>query len=1124
MHMYHPSQSRTSIAAVLLVVTSMTATAQDRYSTQVQQDRPVAWWRFTATQSPFVSRGTSRLVARARGSVEPGVTGPRQPLYPLFGATNHAVGLSGNDHLVITDPGDNSPLDFTNGDAITLEAWVQLNRISNGQNLYLVGKGRTNNPEQKSDNQNWALRLTGGQGTARISFLFRNADNRPGQRNDFHRWIANTGFSPGNTWHYVAVTYIFGKPDSLRAYLDGESVSGTWDLGGKTTKPPVVDNDEVWIGSTLGGSPNATLPGRLDEVAIYRSALSPKRVATRFASTLPDRRLAEIPDTKVPRDAILVELLEGIPAKTSWEFPRTRPVERWRQPLAGWIGLPRRYSAEGLIIDRPSPFLLRARTRLPLPAGKYQFVLRARSAAQLSIDGRLVASTKFLSRNASGHENVPDQLVTGRDDLVNPSPGHGQALVEVTLDPTNGKDHLVLLEAFVGGNGVRTELGELLVGFAAEGQPFRLLAAGTVPPGLSEAEWDRYVISYGQQLVTWNDERRRHSDLHERKYWQQRHRLAKQLVPALPLPGDDMSTPPVDRWLQAAHAVAAAEPVVADHVFLRRLVLDTAGVVPTLSEIDWFLSRPRALRRTEAISRFLADPRWADHWVGYWQDVLAENPGILKPKLNNTGPFRFWIHDAFRDNKPMDRFVTELVMMKGSRYEGGPAGFALATQNDAPMAAKAHVLGTAFLGVQLKCARCHDAPYHPFRQEQLFNLAAMLNQRPLKLPVTSTIPGGAPAGDSPVKITLKPGTSIAPIWPFAELASDDLPRGVLRNRGDARERLAALVTSPTNRRFPRVVVNRLWKKFFGWGFVDAVGDWNGIKPAYPKLLDYLGRELVRSGYDLKHVARLILESDAYQRRVRPAETMTEQHPPAAAPVRRRLAAEQIVDSLFVVSGKAMRTESITLDPEGRRPANTFLNLGVPQRSWEFAALSNERDRPALALPAAQTIVDVLLAFGWRESRPHPTTLRDGTMTILQPLALANSSISQRTVILSDDHALTGLFLKNLTLADTIDRLYLQVLSRPPTSDERNDVLELLGPGFSERRVPGAVADPPPSRRLTRVSWSNHLSPEATRIKIELERQVRAGDPPTRRLTSGWRQLAEDVIWALINSPEFVFAP
>ena len=66
---------------------------------------------------------------------------------------------------------------------------------------------------------------------------------------------------------------------------------------------------------------------------------------------------------------------------------------------------------------------------------------------------------------------------------------------------------------------------------------------------------------------------------------------------------------------------------------------------------------PATTRRKKAIERVLASTGWADHWVGYWQDVLAENPGILKPDLNNTGPFRWWLHQSFADNMPIDRFV-----------------------------------------------------------------------------------------------------------------------------------------------------------------------------------------------------------------------------------------------------------------------------------------------------------------------------------------------------------------------------------------------------------------------------------------------------------------------------------
>lgn len=75
----------------------------------------------------------------------------------------------------------------------------------------------------------------------------------------------------------------------------------------------------------------------------------------------------------------------------------------------------------------------------------------------------------------------------------------------------------------------------------------------------------------------------------------------------------------------------------------------------------------------------------------------------MKPTLNNTGPFRFFIYDALKDDKPMDRFVSELILMRGNIHLGGSAGFALAADNDVPMAAKAQILGTAFLGGDAMC-------------------------------------------------------------------------------------------------------------------------------------------------------------------------------------------------------------------------------------------------------------------------------------------------------------------------------------------------------------------------------------------------------------------------------------
>lgn len=817
---------------------------------------------------------------------------------------------------------------------------------------------------------------------------------------------------------------------------------------------------------------------------------------------------------------VAVELREGVPEKPVWDFPRTEPVERYTEPAFGFAAIPNRYSDRGLLADRALPVLLSATADITLPAGEYRVVLRSRNGSRLLVDDAVVAQTEFIDKRGDGHESVPEwkPLAPG---VRPPALGHRESVKALTLD---GKSHRFRLEAFIGGAKLRPEVGELLVAVARSGEPFRLLAA--IPSvELSDDGWSAYAAAQHARLHARDEIARKAASAAEDRAWELRHDLAKREVAARPpvaVPPGPAANPIdhfIDRTLTERGAKSA--PLCDDEAFLRRATLDTVGLIPTPEEIAAFRRDPD---RTRAIDRLLADPRWADHWVGYWQDVLAENPGILKPTLNNTGPFRWWLHQALADNLAMDRFATELVRMGGSKMYGGPAGFGLATENDAPLAAKAHILGQAFLGVEMQCARCHDAPFHPFHQRDLFGVAAMLGRAPIALPKTSTVPMIEGARKPRVTVTLKPGEKVTPAWPFADIAPAELPSGLLPENADSRERLAALLTSPRNDRFAQVLVNRVWRRYLGRGLVEPVDDWDDPKPSHPELLAWLARDFVACGYDLKHVARLILTSQTYQRTVQSGNEASEDRL-FASPYRRRLSAEQLVDSLFLAAGKSFGAEELTMDPEGRRPASEMLNLGVPVRAWQFTSLSNERDRPALSLPVAQGIVDLLLAYGWRDARPNPLTVRDETPTPLTPMVLANGVAGGRIVRLSDDSAFTDLCLTEQSLPDLVERLFVRVLGRKATADETRTFVELLKDGYEARRVPVAVAaGKRPSGPASAVSWANHLSPEATRIKLELERRARAGDPPTARLRAEWRERMEDAVWALVNAPEFAFVP
>jgi len=796
--------------------------------------------------------------------------------------------------------------------------------------------------------------------------------------------------------------------------------------------------------------------------------------------------------------------------------------------------MPTRYSNKGIKLDRGAPFLFRASAKVTLPAGEHRLLLRARTGSRLFLDGKLLLTTPFPKLTADGHEDVPDAPLPLASDIRYLQPGHFEAITNLVCDD---QSHTFVMEAVIGSKGRRPELGELTVSIERAKDDFVLLSPDSSKAvQLTDAGWTEYAVARATFWKKQDAIQRRLASEEEFKYWDWRHEQARKALESAPpvrIPehaaGKSLENP-IDRFIQQRldeNGVKAA-PLIDDWSFLRRLSLDLVGTIPTPEQVKAFEHDTSPNRRAALIDRLLEDDGWADHWVSYWQDVLAENPGILKPMLNNTGPFRWWLHESFADNKPFDRLVTELILMEGSVYYGAPGGFGLATENDVPMAAKAQIVAQAFLGMQMQCARCHDAPYHHFKQKDLFSLAAMLKKQPEKVPLSSSIPTNSNITiGRVVKVTLKPGSTVEPEWPFPEVVTAEFPTGTLRNANDSREKLAALLTDARNERFAQVLVNRLWKRLFGWAIVEPVDDWETARPSHPELLAWLGREFASHNFDLKHITRLIVSSQAYQRAVRPEDGSANKPETRlfASSGRRRLSAEQLVDSLFLAVGKKFDAEEMNMDVDGRRPVKEFNNLGVPCRAWQFASLSNERDRPALSMPRAQQTVDTMTAFGWRESRQNPLSVRDDAPNVLQPASLANGLMGNgRIARLSDDSAITELAIHAPSPSALVETTVLRLLSRPPTPQEKQLFVGHLRPGFEERLTEPSAASSHRKAARRPVSWSNHLNPEATRIKQELENEVRAGDPVTERLRSEWRERMEDVVWALVNTPEFVFVP
>ncbi len=1214
------------------------------------QDTAIARWDF----------GTeSNTVFESHGAVLRDQAGPTPPDFTDFPANNTAIGFgSSGAHLAIKDSGFESEFDFTNGDEITLEAWVRPDDPSDGSPLYIIGKGRTGNPHFSSDNQNWALRIQRNKDEIAISFLF--ATSLGTGNSHWHRWTSTLTFPNTSHWHHIAVAYRFGEPDSITGWIDGKPTNGIWDMGGKTTEPPVTDDDDIWIGSARSGN---RFVGNLDNIAIHRVMLGNEIIASRFHRVGAEPKITLAEETmpalgNIPENQVLLTLHEGVPAVDRW----LREGEQWPAVTTHFSNsafllhrLPLRYDTWGIRDAWKEPVLLRMAADVEIQPGYHQFLMRTRGMARLWFDGELVCRSKpFNQKTPDGEQSVTPLAIP-------PFPGvrsHGyhqqELFFEVNIPDKGSADSnrvRVVWEIIVGGKGQRTETGEICLAIqSTSAESFEVLAPQEPNSiALTNMAVESALEHLERETAALDDTTRRTAATSQNTFWQHRHQSAAEWIQANPAPAIATSLyaqthHPIDAFIEdkiarAVEATTTTDPQIAEHFytrilpllsdncfrchgeknkgnlrlnsrenallageselpavvpgepeaseiisqvrsgampptkntlseaqiellsqwirdgapwpappvdgdavaivptvddfsFLRRAYLDTVGVPSSSDEIRNFLNDTIPDKRSRLIDQLINDERTADHWVSYWQDLLAENPTLLNQSIGSTGPFRWFLYESLRDHKPLDRMVTELILMRGNRDTGGSAGFGMSGESDSPLADKASILAGAFLGIDLQCARCHDSPYHSTTQRDLYSLASMLERKNIQVPATSRVPDAffeKKGRESLIHVSLLPQETIPPQWPFPAIQPNDSETNFasyLLDPSDSREQLALLITSPQNRRFARVIVNRIWKQLIGTGLVEPVNDWEGHAPSHPAMLDWLAGELVKNQYDSRAVIRLIMTSHVYQRQ---AIGDNSNAPPEqrffAAPDRRRLTAEQIVDSLHKATSSEIDSEELTFIHDGQRTLGSRQTLGCPQRAWMFASLNNERDRPSLSLPRARTVTDVMQAFGWNGSRQKQINERDSEPNVLQPGILANGTLVMNLTRASLGSEVSEIAKKAVSPSTLVDEWYLRVLGRLPTAEERKLFSAALSDGFQTRLVPeNRVVYPQPLPNLPLVTWFNHLQSETTIIQQELERRVRAGPPVDPKLDPTWRALYEDFLWSLINHREFVWIP
>jgi mono/diheme cytochrome c family protein len=397
---------------------------------------------------------------------------------------------------------------------------------------------------------------------------------------------------------------------------------------------------------------------------------------------------------------------------------------------------------------------------------------------------------------------------------------------------------------------------------------------------------------------------------------------------------------PIDRFLEPYFAQHKLKPgkLVDDRTFARRVHLDVIGLLPTPAELEQFLGDKGADKREQLVERLLADKRpYAEHWLTFWNDLLRNDYKGTGYIDGGREQISSWLYAALYQNKPYDRFVAELInpTPKSAGFTKGIVWRGTVNASQIPPMQAAQNISQVFMGVNLKCASCHDSFINDWALADAYALANIYADEALEM-FQCDKPTGKKAGTGFIYPELGEVPAKAP-------------------KAERTKRLAAIVTQPKNGRLTRTVVNRLWAKFLGYGLVEPVDDME--QPAWSQdLLDWLAEDLAMNGHDLKRTMKLILTSRAYQL---PALSLNEQKQAGyvfAGPAVRRLSAEQFRDALGALTGvwHSEPAKGINLSVPGSPEAESNALPASVKWIWTEPAAANRGQAETIYLRRAFT--------------------------------------------------------------------------------------------------------------------------------------------------------------------------
>lgn len=414
--------------------------------------------------------------------------------------------------------------------------------------------------------------------------------------------------------------------------------------------------------------------------------------------------------------------------------------------------------------------------------------------------------------------------------------------------------------------------------------------------------------------------------------------------PELPSTPADVQHP-IDKFVHAYFQEQGIEwpTLIDDRQFIRRAYLDITGVLPKPAAIQRFQEDAGADKRTELVQNLLSDKEnYTLHWLSFWNDLLRNDYSGTGFITGGRRQITDWLYHSLIIDKPYDQMAKELInptkesegFIKGIQWRG----VVNASQRTELQAAQN--ISQSLLGVNLKCASCHNSFINNLSLEQAYGFANIFAEEPLEIHRC----------DKPI------GQFTAPsfLYPsLGEVVGDSLKERLAN--------LAEVVVQPANGRLYRNIVNRFWQQLFGRGIITPVDELDNL-PWSQDLLDWIASDFIQNDYSLAQLLANIMSSQTYQLPAvnypSPAYVASEEFV-FQGPVIKRLSAEQFVDAFAQVvqpiyQSRSYDPDSLEMDCEWIWHEEIVLERRVLPKPGK------RRFRKAFSLPLGQRVANAKL--------------------------------------------------------------------------------------------------------------------------------------------------------------------